>query len=591
MPKFVKKVIFSFLFFIVFFASIAPNFLIAKAATPVPKAAPVEGSWYNQSFDQWYNKVYDEKTSPGSEIFGERYTAAQVQWVVYSLMSFILNASLGNSSASQEAVACFLTSAADINNCTNTLKNLISPPSGSSPKKSDAPEQNLLQLVFADRPLSGISYVRQKISKFSLVPEAKAQSVGFGFDALKPVQDMWKASRDVSFGLFVLVAIVFAFMIMFRVKISPQIVISVQSALPKIFIALILVTFSYAIAGFLIDLMYVVIGLFSLLMPQFTPGSHMAASEAFDILTGVGIKTGSQGGLLGLIGFSVAFIISFMIALVVLVAQNVSLFVLALAIGFSTVISGGLIWLLFILILVIAAVVCIWNMIRAWWMLVKAFVSIILLTIFAPLQITLGTIIPGLGFGGWLKSFVANLATFVGTGVLMFLALIFLNQAWDKTGFSNVSGFWLHVIFGPAPVFGNNPTNISPYWPPFLGSSNGDAGIGLLFLGVSFVLFTLIPKMADIIKGFMSGKPFAYGTAIGEAFGPVGGAYSSGPVKSIREIGSARWGSRIAEKGSQLAGVVGATTVSRDLQEASDALKDKATRTQYVQTNPPGTSE
>jgi len=43
-------------------------------------------------------------------------------------------------------------------------------------------------------------------------------------------------------------------MIMLRVKISPQAVVTVQSAIPKLITTLILVTFSYAIAGLVIDL-------------------------------------------------------------------------------------------------------------------------------------------------------------------------------------------------------------------------------------------------------------------------------------------------------------------------------------------------
>src|SRR5258708_14361646 len=81
-------------------------------------------------------------------------------------------------------------------------------------------------------------------------------------------------------------------MIMFRVKISPQVVVSVQSALPKIAIALVLVTFSYAIAGFLIDIMYVFVGLFSLVFSRFTVagvsfvgGSAGAVTGYFDMLT------------------------------------------------------------------------------------------------------------------------------------------------------------------------------------------------------------------------------------------------------------------------------------------------------------------
>lgn len=542
MPNVFKKIVLSFLASLVLLFSFAPYFEAVAAPnppppTPIPKVtpiAPAEGGWYNQSFDQWYNKVYDENTSPASEIFGERYTAAQVQWVVYSVMAFILNASLGNSSTSQKAVACFLTNSGDVNTCIEALRGLLTTASPQTPVAQSPPKnESLLSLVFADRPFSGISYVKEKVHKFSLVPEAQAQTPGFGFKALEPVQDMWRASRDVSFGLFVLVTIVFAFMIMFRVKISPQVVISVQSAIPKIFIALILTTFSYAIAGFLVDLMYVVIGIFGLILPQFIPSSNMTASQAFGILTGVSTESGTQLGFFGLMGYSVAFITSFMLALVVLLAQYVSGIVLVLATALSGALTGGLMWLLFILILIVIAIICVWNTLKAFWMLLKAFTNILLLTVFAPLQFTLGTLIPGLGFSSWLKSFVANLGTFVGTGVMMFLALIFLNQAWYKTGF-DTSGFWLHVVFGP---LGPSSNSISPYWPPLLGSSSGDTSIGLLFLGASLVMFTLIPKVADIIQGFMSGKPFAYGSAVGETVAPlstIGGFVMGGIQKGAQ---------------------------------------------------------
>jgi hypothetical protein len=68
-------------------------------------------------------------------------------------------------------------------------------------------------------------------------------------------------------------------------------------------------------------------------------------------------------------------------------------------------------------------------------------------------------------------------------------------------------------------------------FPPLLGSGSAQ-GIGLLFIGVSFVLFTMIPKATEIIQGFISGKPFAYGSAVGEAFGPVktGWGMTGGPI-------------------------------------------------------------
>ena len=56
-------------------------------------------------------------------------------------------------------------------------------------------------------------------------------------------------------------------MIMFRVKINPQTVVSLQTMIPKLVTTLILITFSFAIAGLVIDMIYVfllaIIGLLS----------------------------------------------------------------------------------------------------------------------------------------------------------------------------------------------------------------------------------------------------------------------------------------------------------------------------------------
>ena len=43
---------------------------------------------------------------------------------------------------------------------------------------------------------------------------------------------------------------------------------------------------------------------------------------------------------------------------------------------------------------------------------------------------------------------------------------------------------------------------------------------------IVFVIFTLIPKANEIVQGFISGKPFAYGSAVGEAVAPIGWGYN-----------------------------------------------------------------
>jgi len=119
---------------------------------------------------------------------------------------------------------------------------------------------NLIIIPYANPPASGVMWAYEGLQNAGFVPKTMAAE-GIGFAAIKPFSNLWKIFRDLSYMLLVIVLIAIGFMIMFRAKINPQTVISVENALPKIVIALILITFSFAIAGFIIDLMYVLIGL------------------------------------------------------------------------------------------------------------------------------------------------------------------------------------------------------------------------------------------------------------------------------------------------------------------------------------------
>jgi hypothetical protein len=539
MSNLLKKLTLSLLSALVILFSFAPYFSVRAALTnPPPSTAsspvPSEGAnWYSSGFGDWYSKVYDENVSPGSEIFGERYTAAQVQWVIYSVWAFVINLVIP-----KEMVSCVLTNTHDLTSCGQVLQSLLGQSDPQLVKIAAIPEnnnQNLLGLVFANnRPFSGISYVKNNLQKFSLVPIANAApSPGFGFDALKPVQNMWKATRDVAFGLFVLAAIIFAFMIMFRVKISPQVVISVQSAIPKLIIALILVTFSYAIAGFLVDLMYVAIGLVSLFGSRFLPFPTDPV-HVFNFLTlGQPFGGNEQVGVFGLLFIylallPLAFGIVIFAAIGVLVSLLTGLLAAVVASAIIASIAGNILWIIAAILIIIIFIILIWLTIKIFWMLLKTFVNILLLTIFAPLQIVAGILIPSLGFGKWIKSFVTNLLTFIVAGVLILLMYVFLAQgttiALDSVWGQGVplGNFIANLIFGADITGYNGGDPVSNYWPPLLGSGNSGIGVGILLLGASFVIFTLIPKVSDIIASIIAGKPFAYGSAVGEAFNPLG---------------------------------------------------------------------
>jgi hypothetical protein len=283
------------------------------------------------------------------------------------------------------------------------------------------------------------------------------------------------------------------------------------------------VTFSYAIAGFLIDLMYVVIGLVSLIGSQLFTASP---AQIFNLLT-----LGQPFSIpvnLGVLGLLVIYVVSFSICVTVLVLINIANMGASFALITITALLSSGIGAILVIVGVLAAIlliiVAIFITFKIIWGLLKAFVNILLLTIFAPIQLTLGTVVPNLGFGAWLKSFVSNLAVFVVTGTLILFSFIFLSKGASLglqsfglgSGGINFGIFVSNIVKGSALSGQSNAA-----WPPLLGTS-GDAGVGLLFVIASFVLFTLIPKANEIIQGFITGRPFAYGTAVGEAVGPIG---------------------------------------------------------------------
>ncbi len=117
----------------------------------------------------------------------------------------------------------------------------------------------LIVLPYVNPPASGLYWAYDGLQNAGLIPKTYAAE-GIGFAALKPFSNIWKLFRDVSYMFVVLVLITIGFMIMFRMKLNPQTVITVENALPKIVISLLLITFSFPIAGFMIDLMYISIG-------------------------------------------------------------------------------------------------------------------------------------------------------------------------------------------------------------------------------------------------------------------------------------------------------------------------------------------
>lgn len=481
-----------------FVSTMAAGILSRTQNSPlVPTAQAQEEVWFDSGFLNWYTKVYDDSNE--DEIFGERYTAAQVQWIFYSIFSFFLNW-IGNRNINHCLISA-IGGNADFSSCQTAMNDFFSSiycnlfplsPSCILPNGDNSINQNggtRLVQKYSDigrRPISFVTYVRDIGEKLRIVPEAKAQ--GFGFTAAQPILELWRQVRNITYFLLILIIIIMAFMIMFRVKISPQTVITVQSALPKIIITLLLITFSYAIAGFAIDLMYVVIGLVSAIL---TSGTN--AISGFDWNQMYGALTNQRSTI------SLMWYYSFAFAPAIFLALGQS--------GWLGLLASGT-FIIPVVFIILVGIVVLFLTVKIFWLMIKTYVTILMLIIFGPIQILSGAL-GGSGFGGWFKNLLANLAVYPAVGFMFVLAFVFLR--------GGIGVAWIPDQFFPfdvSDIFAAQTGGGAEVWQPPLTVGGGDPE--LLWLGASLVIITLIPKIADIIKSAIQGRPFGYGSALGE---------------------------------------------------------------------------
>src|SRR3989337_4436697 len=90
---------------------------ISHAAYFTPKANAQ--AWYLQDHPDWYERVYNPDNA--EEIFGERYTAAQVEWVIYGLIAFIYNHLVGPTTITY----CILTHPLSLEDCAPLIAEIL----------------------------------------------------------------------------------------------------------------------------------------------------------------------------------------------------------------------------------------------------------------------------------------------------------------------------------------------------------------------------------------------------------------------------------------------------------------------------------
>lgn len=404
---------------------------------------------------------------------------------------------------------------------------------------------NLMMVPFVNPPASGVMWVYSGLQKAGFIPKTYAAG-GIGFYSIQPLAKVWATLRDVAYIILVLILITFGFMIMFRVKINPQTVISMENSIPRIVIALLMITFSFAIAGFLIDFMYIMIILVVALLGQAggldVPGLQARYVEAgpgeiFNSLISrnpwnifwdlpnhlinfvplIGVLFRIAGSLIGAV-IVVPWLTRFGIVQKILdLTKTDSEGVLTpLGVGFSAIfklfsnlqdIPGLIIAMLiaapltayFILPLAVGLLLMIgiiFIFFRIFFLLFSAYIKTILMIILAPLYLLLDVFPGRSAFSGWIRSVAVELITFPATIAIFMLSQVVLNTVAGQGGSSiftrfpfmygvNPTGFAFVISLWFLYVTPDLVNGIRKAFAPKPGPFEGVPGFGAFFGGVA----------------------------------------------------------------------------------------------------------
>lgn len=327
--------------------------------------------------------------------------------------------------------------------------------------------ENLNIAMLANPPVHTKEYLAYVRNQLGVSP---AYAQGGGFVALSPIMNLWKLFRNVAYLFFILVLAVVGLMIVLRKRIDPRTVVTIQDSLPRIVVALVLVTFSYALAGVVVDLSNLsarVIG--NVFMNQgyiaqqeLPAGGYRPVPELLDdllsynvfqlvkpIYHAAGIKAAIQAADIPVINLP----LFGDIALIALV--DITAFI---------------------------------TMFRLFLSLLSPYITIILTIVLGPMNLALAAL-PGQGdaVAGWLRRLFANAVVFPAVFIMLATAAIMRSSSvvdtttWFTNPENQMSGFW-------------SPTTIG-YWGAHLGEL------------VAFGIFLATPKLADEIKEKLSMRP------------------------------------------------------------------------------------
>lgn len=429
---------------------------------------------------------------------------------------------------------------------------------------------NLIGATYKNPPASGINETYNTIANIGLAPKTYAAQ-GIGFGSISGFRPVWIIFRNISYSILVLVMVVISFMIMFRMKLNAQTAISIESALPRIVLSLILITFSYALAGFLIDAMYVVMGICVTLLcgNNLYCDAHTKLNQYLNAGLGQiwsgffpyeGKPIAGMGWLLNLIGIkSTVFNLSGAILEVLPNAVTGSLYVVGslanLAIAnyvfallhntqffeltknlqaftfgtggvWSFMIGTGMLGLysalsyltLPLLLGLIIYLTMIFLFFRIFFMIFTTYLNLLFLILFSPILMLIEALPGQSTFSYWLRNMIGELLTFPLLAVFLMVGALIVNnfQFIDK-------------VKDP----GTLATQI--WQPPFLSGFDSGTQQGAFLMVIGMGIIFIIPDLIKMIKDMLGVKPPTVSISPGTFL--AGGALAWGGGMSL--LGSA----------------------------------------------------
>lgn len=395
-------------------------------------------------------------------------------------------------------------------------------------------------------------YVQYLSSNFGIVKPTYAAAntncntnqFGYGLCGLSPILTLWADVRDLSYAMLTVLFIAIGIGVMLRFRVDPRTVMTLQNQIPRVIIAILLITFSFAISGAMIDLMwtatYAGVNFISsaapnsqiaLCPPGPKPMNQVVETRLIDdpisfVNTVFRSNCGGtfDNGFLGLaddVSASLGDLVQTILHDMLFNDNNDTChpswwdlipIVGVVQAGECALQSGALniiYWFVEIIVKLVVIICLLVALFRLWFQLIKCYVIFLIFVIMGPIWIVLG-LVPGrpMGFEKWLRIIFSNLAVFPLVAFLLVMA---------------------RVLVDAIPSGAASPT--SNFIPPLIGN----ASISTFSALMAFGAIMIAPTIPDIIKDRMkASSQTKYGAAIAAGVG-LGATAVSAPGRRIWE--------------------------------------------------------